>query len=544
MLMPRTWWNSIRPKARPSPSARRTSPARFIPGLECLEGRDVPSVLVFESTSGGPNVHPGYGDRVKATSQDGDVYGSQAGFTPNVTVDYSHTLPWGPDYGDLMNVAYVPQDSGVLDITFRADPGYKVSLHSFDLAGWPNTSYTIGSLQVLDGTGRALFARSGVGVPGTGHAHFDFAPLDGETLTIRIDSGNLDQESWNVGIDNVVFSQQAAARATSIQWHATRDAVQVSYEVLGKETLTSLELALYWTSGAGAQAERLGPAVVTRTVTRAADLTPGAHTLTIPTSEFASDAPFTTNPIGLQATHLQLHVGPDESDEEPPAEAIKDLALKRIIVGAGFQTQVGDATLDAGLMERFAKFASHLISRNYVSNDITLNDGVRDPEQAHRWSTTYSILNDKISLATLQGLPDGRDEDGNLWYDPAWLEGLPRKANGALTAAGRKQLWAKIKDNARDVSSDRGGNYAKPAAEGYDDSRRAPNNYPKVSKHCRGFAIDATVPWRVGAKVGNSTLGNGKAGDNVAKGLVAQFSLLRPLLEIQPVKKQEWWHYQ
>jgi hypothetical protein len=163
-----------------------------------------------------------YGDRVTSLAQavSGGIftYGNLGeGFTPNVEVAYgpyaeSASLWWGM-FGDLTHVlwtnVYLP-----FDITFTADPGFLVNLLGFDLAGWANWDYVIASLQILDGSGNLLVDQHDVYVEGDfdgpRHSHFAFDHLQAETLVIRIDTRNLGGWFFNVGIDNIRFSQSEA----------------------------------------------------------------------------------------------------------------------------------------------------------------------------------------------------------------------------------------------------------------------------------------------------------------------------------------------
>lgn len=171
-------------------------------------------------TGSGSSLEPDYGDRVSGLLQ--AVPGGQftygdggEGFTPNVMVDITSGASmalWQLDYGDLVNVAFGLQGATRLQVDLRADPGFEVVLHGFDLAGWPNADYTIGALRVLDGTS-PLFTTGSVLVEGnaTGprHTAVTFAQaLHGNSLRIEIDIGNLPAgQQDNIGIDNIRFGQ-------------------------------------------------------------------------------------------------------------------------------------------------------------------------------------------------------------------------------------------------------------------------------------------------------------------------------------------------
>ena len=118
--------------------------------------------------------------------------------------------------GDFYELFYddARKAARLLDITLTADPGFLVSLGSFDLAAWPQVDWTINSVQVTDSSGNVLFGAPDVlvlGDPGgvDQHNHFDFGGgLLSGTIHILIDASNLgDQQGLNVGIDNITFSQ-------------------------------------------------------------------------------------------------------------------------------------------------------------------------------------------------------------------------------------------------------------------------------------------------------------------------------------------------
>lgn len=181
------------------------------------------TVLTFEPRGGdGTAIDSAYGSRVTSPAQGGFVYGSAGGFTPNVVIEYGPVTDdvhrWSGDYGDLQDVIYrEAEGAGILTVTLRADPGFLVVLRRFDLAGWPNTDYTINGVQVLDGAGTVVFSQPDAAIRGASgsprHTGFDFgpSPLVAQVLTMQIDSRNLGGGSDNIGIDNIEFSQQATA---------------------------------------------------------------------------------------------------------------------------------------------------------------------------------------------------------------------------------------------------------------------------------------------------------------------------------------------
>lgn len=128
---------------------------------------------------------------------------------------------------------------------------------------------------------------------------------------------------------------------------------------------------------------------------------------------------------------------------------------------------------------------------------------MRAPATAHRWSTAWHIRHRRIRLRRLRALNNGRDLDGNLWYQRRWT-------------------WNRIIANARGHWN---GAYA---AEGYPrrDPRRRPNiNRPWVSNHIHGRAMDVTHPWVIGSW------------SRRARRIVANHQLRRPV-------RTEHWHFE
>ncbi len=206
------------------------------------------TVLTFDF--GGVNTQsvPGtYGNRVASFAPDQFTYGSDGGFTPNVSVSYTPVLKLGgaqpPDntrvFGDLANVLYRDRNggftTGILEITLSADPGFQVCLHYFDLAAVFNAVTGVGedlparSIQVLDGLGTPLYQLDydpanppstyipGTNIPTLRHRRFDWDanPICANRLMIRLDLTQLitigGTKVDRIGIDNIKFSQRVPA---------------------------------------------------------------------------------------------------------------------------------------------------------------------------------------------------------------------------------------------------------------------------------------------------------------------------------------------
>lgn len=176
------------------------------------------TTLLFETSSGtwlSPTHFATYGDRVSATVQNGFRYGGAAD-TSNILCTFGpSTSAWSSLYGDLTNVIYTGAADGVLRITLSADPGFLAVLHSFDLAGWPETDYTLRSVKIFGSAGEGLFAAANVYVQGdtTGprHTTMSFAPIVSRVIDIQVDASNLPAPWYaeNLGLDNLRFGQAA-----------------------------------------------------------------------------------------------------------------------------------------------------------------------------------------------------------------------------------------------------------------------------------------------------------------------------------------------
>lgn len=181
------------------------------------------TILTFDRVSPGPfgsgNVLPqNYGDNVAAALQDGYSYDLTFGATPNIEVDWNtgpdsvdgFAVYWSTSFGDLFGVIEAEPEPSGTQFTLKADPGFLVELHGFDMAGWPTATYTINSVRVLDGNDNELFAVTNPVILGAGPAHtsFDFqVPLTAPVIKIEWDSTNLGGSSDNIGMDNIAFSQ-------------------------------------------------------------------------------------------------------------------------------------------------------------------------------------------------------------------------------------------------------------------------------------------------------------------------------------------------
>ena len=150
---------------------------------------------------------------------------------------------------------------------------------------------------------------------------------------------------------------------------------------------------------------------------------------------------------------------------------------------------------------------------------------MRSPKAAHFMCVRYEIAKNgmqNVSMENLKKLNDGRDADGNKWYEPGWTK--------EQVIAHAESLYGK-------------GGKGAVAAAGYNfgDPRRAPLDIgggPGVSRHCSGHAVDVDIPWR-----------SDKDPEHTAdvwawEQIYHQFGLTRPLHKDRGGKKstQESWH--
>lgn len=210
-----------------------------------LAGLAEATILTFDNLG---NIPETYGDNVSALCDGVGCYGKGNGFTPNITVEY-RTLTvgggsggtlfnalglWPTNYGDLVNNAYPANPTSTGEISLVPEPGWSIRLNSFDLAGWPNRSYSNQPLRILDEDYNVLMELSPFFVPGQGRATVTPNLTHGGIL--RIQFGN----NWNIGIDNINFDQIAFADFTiteaRIKFRAP-SSVNDSFRVKGKFTL-------------------------------------------------------------------------------------------------------------------------------------------------------------------------------------------------------------------------------------------------------------------------------------------------------------------
>jgi hypothetical protein len=406
----------------------------------------------------------------------------------------------------------------------------------------PGPPVLTAALQKANGT-HTLFA-AGFKTPPAGATHL-IAVLDSTDVVYETDEGN------NVA----ALEYHPDIVVKSVKWTPAEGGADVFYDLMGRSLTASepAELAVYW-----AQDDTpVGGAIFT---TKLDGKMGTGKKLHVPADKL-TNLPFSTDAARitsgqnlLDANRLRVVADPDdEIDEENPQGTAEDnnvasKELHAVTARPGFNLTFTHpvtgqtTTLDPTLLDRFMKLASGLVAQNVVTADITLNEGVRDPAVAHRWSTSWMIRyhSSNTLLQNLQALPNGADLDGNVWYDQSWEDlvraeltalNLPyENASGDLTAAAKHHLWTHIRANS--LQYDTRPNNTLVAADGYaqGDPYRLPNTHGGgVSHHILGLAIDASIAWRAHARISTGVISNGTTADPAANALVATYDLRRPV---------------
>lgn len=201
--------------------------------LALLATASVQATVLTYDFSGSPGVAnddplpADYGDNVTSTSMprpSGTTYGYGQfgeGFTPNIIADHGDAQFYGPDYGDLTNVAFANDGTFSLTLTSDFANNRNVQILSFDMAG-AGGSYQINSISITNQNNVVLFSQTNPTIAGsnngTGRTSFSFlnAPLQGEVLTLSFDASNLGGTAYNIGIDNIQFAQVPEPSVTAL----------------------------------------------------------------------------------------------------------------------------------------------------------------------------------------------------------------------------------------------------------------------------------------------------------------------------------------
>jgi hypothetical protein len=187
------------------------------------------TVLTFDidGISNGQIISGDYGDRVSCSQMNNFHYGLQAGITPNVTIAYvgdrvTSGFPtfWATGYNDLRNVIENETDGDTgYQVILQADPDYIVQLESFDIGNWGG-QINVPEIKVTNGDGTILFQLTSVTLPANSvqqHVHLTMPPdVRGFKLVLRVDTTKLSNNSDNIGLDNIRFSQDPPSPSPSI----------------------------------------------------------------------------------------------------------------------------------------------------------------------------------------------------------------------------------------------------------------------------------------------------------------------------------------
>lgn len=151
-----------------------------------------------------------YGDRVTSTSQNGFLYGSAYGWTPNVVTAFTATsgsrpAGWASGYGNLTNVVWgsgVSSGLNEVTVSLTADAGFFVRLHEFSLAQWSSGTTTARIEVKVDNISVINENRNIPNSSASSHYKYLFdQPLVGSQIDITFGNG------WWHAIDNVGYSQ-------------------------------------------------------------------------------------------------------------------------------------------------------------------------------------------------------------------------------------------------------------------------------------------------------------------------------------------------
>lgn len=180
----------------------------FAAAALALAGSAHATLLNFDTWSNANRLS--YGDRVSVF---GPGYGNSGGATPNVMLEFvdmragfgtpesSFFSLWGSGYGSLQNALGHGNYNVPAQIRLQADPGFLITLQSFQVGAWSSSSYPDSRIWITDDQGQVLFD-TGTQTFGNNQTLL-YQPMASSqgTLTLHInDLGDL-------GLDNVVFMQ-------------------------------------------------------------------------------------------------------------------------------------------------------------------------------------------------------------------------------------------------------------------------------------------------------------------------------------------------
>ncbi|MEM0897472.1 MAG: hypothetical protein AAGJ79_11365, partial [Verrucomicrobiota bacterium] len=164
------------------------------------------------SVNQNPTLNANYGDRVTGPVNGAVSYRGSGNFTPNVLSSFPNSSRVeAVGYGNFRECLFA---NGVLQIVLSADPGFVVVVHRFDLAAEDNrhsSDPVANHVRLTDGSGTTLFEELAPSISYLERTRYNFvgAPIKANSITIEVNVQSF-SSSKNVGLDNLLFSQEAA----------------------------------------------------------------------------------------------------------------------------------------------------------------------------------------------------------------------------------------------------------------------------------------------------------------------------------------------
>jgi hypothetical protein len=469
----------------------------------------------------------------------------------------------GDDPGDFITLSVAP-NTGTGDKV--GDPA-SVAL---SVTGWDELGVN-GDVELDYDAGNGpvvLLSKNTIPADASSHsATASFAVNVGQSFRIRMIADGSGTQGTTVGFASlhltvsVLLSPQPDLAPTPLSWDTAHGGLNFGYVVNNEPLTTDASLALYWATGTTPDTiiDRNNP-IFTYAITTPDQKTVGLH-------------PQGTSPpihvpdqnLSNYSTVLDTQPGPHQGITRAmdllllaePGDKVSVVPLATIDFGPNFKSVLNDINangtetetrvLNAALFVGVKNLANFLVAHNLITS-FSFGSGLRTREQAHQWSTAYSIFTHPTSalLANLRRLPNGQDLDGIQWYSAAWEQGLRQNRQGQIVAADQSVLWARIRAHDA-IYLVNPGAPSTQAAEGYlaGSSRRLPNTFSRgVSLHVMGSAIDASINWLSGAPFVNPAppgqterITNGQNHDKAANALIARYGLKRSV-------DSEGWHFE
>lgn len=181
-----------------------------------LAGSSHATLLNFDTWSQATRLS--HGDRVSVF---GPGYVDIGGATPNVVMDFVDMRPsagtpsssfhslYASGYGNLQNALGHTSYDVPSQVRFTADPGWVVTLQSFNLGAWSTGAYPNSRVWVTNDTGQVLFD-TGI-LSFSNNQTLFYQPMASSTGTLTLHINDL----GDMGLDNVLFVQSPVPEPTS-----------------------------------------------------------------------------------------------------------------------------------------------------------------------------------------------------------------------------------------------------------------------------------------------------------------------------------------